>query len=49
MKKCKKGHSMTKIFPESTISSPSTLVECLRQTFASDEARREHYLKLFHF
>lgn len=37
---------MTDIFSASAASSASGPVECLGQTFASDNARREHYLKL---
>ena len=35
---------MTSLFANETI--PSGPVECLGQTFTSDQARREHYLKL---
>ena len=35
---------MTDLF--STTQQNSDPVECLGQTFPSDEARREHYLKL---
>ena len=37
---------MTDIFSAGAASSPSGPVECLGQTFTSDQARREHFLKL---
>lgn len=37
---------MTDIFSAGAASSPSGPVECLGQTFPSDQARREHFLKL---
>lgn len=37
---------MTDIFPADAVLSPPDSIECFGQTFASDKARREHFLKL---